>query len=217
MISLFLSIVLTQFLALQSNPSISGLASAVATWSANPSGDGTIVYRLYYGTTSKNYTTTIDISAPLTTTTISNLNLGKTYYFAIQARAAVLFSALSPEVALTIPQPPCLDTNGNPSVQLRVLSFTSSLAAGGLGQLLWTITSLNRIVNITATLTANSTTTPISVMDGADSKTVDFSHSAGVNFTAPSKSGNYSLVVSATDVNGCKEDTSSINRIINVP
>jgi len=188
--------------------------AVTASWSANAPSDNVVVYRLYYGTASNIYTTTIDITAPLTSVVVPNLTTNTTYYFAIQARAATLFSALSPEVSITIPQAnPCLDSGGNNVVQLRVLSFTSLLAANGLGQLLWTITSVARIVNITATLNGN----PISVINGADSKTLDLARSAGVNFNAPSTSGAYTLVVSAVDINGCKADTSSITRIVNVP
>jgi Fibronectin type III domain len=198
----------------------SSTSSVTATWSANPATDDVVVYRLYYGTAPATYTfPTIDIAAPATSVVVSNLVQGTTYYFALQARAAVMVSALSTEVSYTVPQTNlCLDSNGNAAVQLRVLSFTPTLAAGGLGQLLWTITSVNRIVTITATL-ANSAgvSTAVSTIDGSDSMKLDLSKTAGVNFNAPSTSGSYTLVVSAVDVNGCKADTSGVNRVINVP
>jgi hypothetical protein len=195
---------------------VSGLTlqMATASWNANPPAENVTVYRLYYGTATGVYTTTIDVSAPLLSVVVPNLNPATTYYFALQARTASLNSLMSPEVVFTTPQPnPCLDSGGNNVIQLRVLSFTSSLAANGLGQLLWTITSVNKIVNITATLNGNA----ISTINGADSKTLDLSKTAGINFNAPAVSGAYTLVVSAVDVNGCKADTSSVTRIINVP
>ena len=193
----------------------SATGSVTATWTANPTTDNVVVYRLYYGTAPATYTfPTIDIAAPATSVVVSNLVQGTTYYFALQARAAVMVSALSTEVSYTVPQTNlCLDSGGNNVVQLRVLSFTNSLAAGGLGQLLWTITSVNRIVTITATLNGMA----VSTIDGSDSTKLDLSKTAGVNFNAPAVSGNYTLVVSAVDVNGCKADTSSVNRVINVP
>jgi hypothetical protein len=61
-------------------------------------------YKIYYGTASQQYTTTISVSnAGLTTYVIDALNMGTTYYFAVTAVTATgMESAFSPEVAATI-------------------------------------------------------------------------------------------------------------------
>jgi len=68
--------------------------------SADPSVSG---YRLYCGTHSRVYTQTIEIGNA-TTTLISNLVEGATYFFAVSAyRPASLESSLSNEVSYTVP------------------------------------------------------------------------------------------------------------------
>ena len=61
-------------------------------------------YKIYYGTASQQYTTTISVSnAGLTTYVIDALNMGTTYYFAVTAVTVTgMESAFSPEVAATI-------------------------------------------------------------------------------------------------------------------
>jgi fibronectin type 3 domain-containing protein len=61
-------------------------------------------YKIYYGTASQRYTTTINVSNPgLTTYVIDALEIGVTYYFAVTAiSASGIESTFSPEVAATI-------------------------------------------------------------------------------------------------------------------
>jgi hypothetical protein len=61
-------------------------------------------YKIYYGTASQQYTTTITVSnAGLTTYVIDGLNTGTTYYFVVTAvTASGIESGLSPEVAAMI-------------------------------------------------------------------------------------------------------------------
>jgi len=91
-------------------PTPSGVTNATIAWlPPTENTNGTAVgaiggYRIYYGTASHNYTTTIDVSNPgLTTYVVDALNVGVTYYFAVTAlSAAGVESAPSPEVAATI-------------------------------------------------------------------------------------------------------------------
>jgi len=86
------------------------LANATISWvpptqNTDGSGVGPLSgYRIYYGTASQQYTTTISVSnAGLTTYVIDGLNVGTTYYFAVTAvTAAGIESAPSPEVAAMI-------------------------------------------------------------------------------------------------------------------
>jgi fibronectin type 3 domain-containing protein len=61
-------------------------------------------YKIYYGTASGQYTTTIDVPNPgLTTYVVDGLGIGMTYYFAVTAvSASGVESAFSPEVVATI-------------------------------------------------------------------------------------------------------------------
>jgi hypothetical protein len=91
-------------------PTPSGVTNATISWlppteNTNGTALGAIGgYRIYYGTASHEYTTTIDVSNPgLTTYVVDELNVGVTYYFAVTAlSAAGVESAPSPEVAATI-------------------------------------------------------------------------------------------------------------------
>ena len=86
------------------------LANATISWiSPTQNTDGSGVgplsgYKIYYGTASQQYTTTITVSnAGLTTYVIDGLNIGTTYYFVVTAvTAAGIESAFSPEVAAMI-------------------------------------------------------------------------------------------------------------------
>jgi fibronectin type 3 domain-containing protein len=87
-----------------------GVTSATISWlpptqNTDGSGVGPLSgYKIYYGTASKQYTTTIPVSnAGLTTYVVDGLNRGATYYFVVTAvTAAGIESALSPEVAAMI-------------------------------------------------------------------------------------------------------------------
>jgi hypothetical protein len=61
-------------------------------------------YKIYYGTVSKQYSTTISVSSPATLSyVIDALTVGQTYYFAVTAvSAAGIESSYSPEISATI-------------------------------------------------------------------------------------------------------------------
>ena len=61
-------------------------------------------YRLYYGTGSRAYTQKLDIGNS-TTTLVSNLAEGRTYFFAVTAYNAAAESSPSNEVSYTVPLP----------------------------------------------------------------------------------------------------------------
>jgi hypothetical protein len=81
------------------------------TLSWNPNSEADLAgYRIHYGTTSANYSTTVDVGR-VTTCNISNLAAGQTYYFAAKAyNASGLISGFSSEVSHTVPIP-----NASPS------------------------------------------------------------------------------------------------------
>jgi hypothetical protein len=91
-------------------PTPHGVTNATISW-VPPTQDtsGSAVgalggYKIYYGTASQQYTTTINVSNPgLTTYVIDALEIGVTYYFAVTAvSASGIESTFSPEVAATI-------------------------------------------------------------------------------------------------------------------
>jgi hypothetical protein len=61
-------------------------------------------YKIYYGTASKQYSTTVSVSSPATLSyVIDALTVGQTYYFAVTAvSAAGIESSYSPEISATI-------------------------------------------------------------------------------------------------------------------
>lgn len=72
----------------------SATGSAVLTWTAPTlNTDGTSLtdltgYKVYYGTSTAALTSSVSVASGATTTTIANLPMGKTYYFAIASVSA---------------------------------------------------------------------------------------------------------------------------------
>lgn len=78
--------------------------SVFLLWNANPAPD-IVGYRVHYGTSSGNYSQSNDVGN-VTGTTISNLNAGQTYYFAVtDYDTSGLESLPSNEVAYSVPSP----------------------------------------------------------------------------------------------------------------
>ena len=65
------------------SPPPSGGGSATVTWNANTESD-LAGYRVYYGTSSRNYPNSISLGK-VTSGTVSGLTVGTTYYFAVKA------------------------------------------------------------------------------------------------------------------------------------
>jgi hypothetical protein len=78
--------------------------SVTLGWDASP--DSAVVgYRLYYGSACRDYTNMIDVGSA-TTATVSNLDWGETYYFAVTAYDTNgLESAFSGEISFAVPFP----------------------------------------------------------------------------------------------------------------
>jgi hypothetical protein len=75
------------------------------SWGASPTAD-VVGYTVHYGTASRNYTQSVDAGAQ-TFCTITDLNVGTTYYFAVTARSNDgLESVPSNEVSYTVPETP---------------------------------------------------------------------------------------------------------------
>lgn len=91
------------------------------TWNANIAADGVVRYELYYSTGTA-VPTKIDIAAPLTEATIPNLIAGSTYTFYMKAANALLISAASPPVVITLPTPPSPPTGLKVVVIVQVSS-----------------------------------------------------------------------------------------------
>ena len=78
-------------------------AAPTVTLKWDPSrASGVAGYRLYYGTSSRAYTQELDIGNS-TTTLVSNLAEGRTYFFAVTAYNAAAESSPSNEVSYTVP------------------------------------------------------------------------------------------------------------------
>lgn len=76
----------------------------------NPNSETNLAgYRLYYGTASRQYAASNSVPRALTTSTVTNLTSGLTYYFAVTAVAMDgLESGYSDEVSYRVPSPPVL-------------------------------------------------------------------------------------------------------------
>lgn len=93
--------IVTALAAFSSFGAVPGQSVSLA-WTA--SGSGTIAgYHLYYGGASQTYTNTLDVGNA-TSTTVSDLVVGATYYFAVTAYDVVgLESPFSSEISYTVP------------------------------------------------------------------------------------------------------------------
>jgi hypothetical protein len=104
-------------------------------WSAPPE-SGVSGYKVYVGSASGQYTQVLNAGTNLSLS-VSNMEFGKTYYFAVTAIGSTgLESLLSPELTVTIAQPPLplgvgITSNGSGQAGLNwsypVSAFSSSL------------------------------------------------------------------------------------------
>lgn len=104
-----------------------------ATLAWDPSPDPAVIgYSVHYGLASRTYTTRLDIGR-LTSTTIANLQEGKTYYFAVTARdAAGNQSAFSNEANSTVPYAaPSADFSASKTSGLAPLTVAFSSTVTG--------------------------------------------------------------------------------------
>lgn len=180
------------FLGLIVGP-FSAFASANVTLAWNRSSNPIIAgYDIYYGGASGVYTNVID-AGNNTSVTISNLINGATYYFAAATySAAGAVSALSGEVAYTIPQPPpTLDPIGNQIINAtagaQTVSLTGISPGSGGGNQVLTITATSSNTNLVSSPIVNYTGN-----NGAGSLTVSpvAGASGSANITVTVKNGN---------------------------
>src|SRR5438552_15545527 len=73
------------------------------TWQASASSPNIDGYRVYYGTSSGNYTQHVDVLGTGTTATVANAASGSTYYYAVVAFKAGVESTRSNEVMSSVP------------------------------------------------------------------------------------------------------------------
>jgi hypothetical protein len=153
---------------------VSGSAATFHTvplvWNAPPE-VGVFTYKVYVGSVSEQYTQVIEAGTNLSLS-VANMEFGNTYYFAVTAVGSTgLESLLSPELAVTIIQPP-----------LPVVSGIS-VTGPGQGGLNWSYpvsaysTSLEFIVESSTDLllwTQVATVLP-AASTGGDSQTAQFS------------------------------------------
>ena len=91
-------------------------------WDANEAQSDIVSgYRLYYGTASRQYAASNRVDAPQTTSTVSNLSEGSTYYFAVTAvTSGGLESDYSVEISYTIPT-----TGAAPALSFTEVEFAN--------------------------------------------------------------------------------------------
>ena len=83
-----------------------GTTNVTLAWNANTE-TNLVGYRVYYGAATGSYSASKLVGAGVTSTTISNLTTGQTYYFAAKAtNSAGLESSFSTEIAYTAPVAP---------------------------------------------------------------------------------------------------------------
>lgn len=112
-------------------PAVGQNRSALVTWDRNDSHTNLAAYIVKYGTSSGIHTGRVDVATNLTSATVGNLRVGRTYYFVVIARSVWgLDSYPSSETAYTVP-------SGVPPPQLAPLTIitngrgTVSPALGG--------------------------------------------------------------------------------------
>lgn len=186
--------------------------TVTASWTANPVADLVVDYRLYYGTAPATYTATpLDIAAPAVSAAVPGLTPGITYYFALQARAAVLLSALSTEVAFTVPtgtDPTCTPPLGANAIAIFPTTppgLTGSQGGGSRAHLDFQIGSPNSLINYIAIQSHG-----VNIDPGTDGVAVagvggNLTNFGSLWFTIPAVSGTYPLSILATNVHGCSQ------------
>lgn len=99
-------------------------------WNAS-TGTGVAGYYVYYGTSSRNYPSRINVGNT-TSYTVPNLVAGQTYYFAVSAyNASQQESPQSNEIATTVAPDPTttgIGTSANPSVAASGVTITATVA-----------------------------------------------------------------------------------------
>jgi len=148
-------------------------ASVDLVWNPNPETD-IAGYKLSYGTSPGTYSNTIS-TGTATTTTVSGLNEGQTYYFVVKAvNTAGLESAPSTEIAHLVPLPPntapvaanqSVNTNEDQAVAIRLAA--SDAQGDALSYRLVTGPSMGTLSGTAPNLTY----TPAADVNGGDSFT----------------------------------------------
>lgn len=183
----------------------SGQERVTLAWDANPPGDGTIGYRVLFGTAPGIYPQTRD-AGNVTEFTVESLSYATPHYLVLVAYDAQgQVSGHSNMVAHTTqaaPLPPvgdprCVPPLGNRSVSVFVtnLQLTGSRGAGSRARLDFQLASPNSPV---VSVEARANGVPVATMAGTDLNGL-----AGIWFTVPTPPAAYALSVSATNAYGC--------------
>ena len=119
-------------------------ANVTLAWSSDSS-PGVAGYRLHYGTVPHSYSMRLPVSASTPSATVSNLQNGRTYYFAVTStNAAGLESALSSEVSYTVPAASSANTSASPPSTnppiVTVIAGANASEPRNLGSFLFTRT-----------------------------------------------------------------------------
>jgi PKD repeat protein len=111
----------------QNLTAVAGNGNVTLTWQPPADNGGMPItgYRIYYGTTARNYTVNITVGN-VTAYTITNLTSGQKYYFAVSALTAAGEGAKSNEVSAT----PIAEPNPTPGFDVIAYIYAGVVCIG---------------------------------------------------------------------------------------
>ena len=181
-------------------------------WDAVPGVDG---YRVLYGSTSGQYTTTVEEGA-VTRASLANLPTGR-YYFVVESELAGVASAPSNEVS-TLIDPTCIAPLGTHSIQIfpTLLTKTGSQGAGSAARFDFQVGSPSSPV---VSIGIESDGVMLPALPGASNPMTGPSIAAlaGLWFLVPNTSGMYPLTIVATNAYGCSSALLTSQTIVVAP
>jgi len=188
---------------------IAQAATVSLTWTAPASGAVPTGYRILYGSTSGQYTTTVDAGA--VTSLALTLAPGAYYFVAVSYNVAGT-SAPSNEVStlLTGGDPLCTAPLGTRAIAIFPTGKMTKTGSGGAGSkaaLTFQAASPNSPI-IAMTIRANGLDVPDSITQGTDLHAI-----GSLWFTIPSVRGAYTFSIFARNAYGCERDQPTSGKV----